>query len=427
MQDNGLINKILLKVMTGEELSSGESSTLQQWLADAEKRKFLSQLRDPMYLRKLLKEAGEVDVAGAKELFFQRLAIREQEAGDVDVEGDDLYYQRPAIGERNSIKRQWQWKLFRDVATKAAAVLVLAAASFFWFINRKHGNDAVVKEKTEKIDTVIPNDAAPGKTKASLTLANGKTVVLDSTVMGEVAQQGGTEVLNTKGTLMYQRSNEEPSDVLFNTLSTKNAETYSVVLADGTKAWLNTGAMIRYPVTFTGSERKVEISGEVYFEVAHDKSKPFIVHTTGKQGEGMDVQVLGTHFNIRAYHDEVEIKTTLLEGAVKVKQVNKETLLQPGQQAQVSNGKTKVIRDVNVDAVIAWKNGWFNFNNADITEVGRELSKWYNIEVVYAGAKPIQRFVGDIPRNLMLSEVIDMLEKTGSVRFRIEGKKLIVL
>jgi hypothetical protein len=403
MKDNSRINEILHKVITGSALSSEESSTLQIWLADAENHKLLNELRDPQTLRAKLKEAAEVDVEGAKDLFFQRLAI----------------------GERTSIKRQWQWKLFRDVATKAAAVLVLAAASFFWFYNRKESKDTIANKKTEKIDTVLQYDVAPGKTKATLTLANGKTIVLDSTVAGEVAQQGETVIVNQKGKLIYQGSSGGENDVLYNTLSTKNAETYSAVLADGSKIWLNTGASIRYPVAFNGGERKVEITGEVYFEVAHDESKPFIVHTAGKKGEGMDVQVLGTHFNIRAYEDESDIKTTLLEGSVKVKQNDHETLLKPGQQAQVSNGNTKVISDVNVNAVIAWKNGWFQFVNADITEVTRELSKWYDIEVVYAGNKPTEPFIGEIKRSLMLSQVVEILEYTG-VHFRIENKKLIV-
>ncbi|WP_207515343.1 FecR family protein [Longitalea luteola] len=404
MQDNSLINEILLKVIRGEELSSVESSNLQEWLTDAEKRRLLDDLRDTDYLREKLKEAAEVDVAGAKDLFFQRLAI----------------------GERNSIKRQWQWKLFRDVATKAAAVLVLAAASFFWFYNRKQGGDTVTKGKAQQAEIIIANDVAPGQTKASLTLANGKTVVLDSTVVGQVAQEGGIVVVNTRRGLTYQKNSDEQNDVLYNTLSTKNGETYSAVLADGSKVWLNTGASIRYPVTFTGSERKVEITGEVYFEVAHDESKPFFVHTTTAQGEGMDVQVLGTHFNIRAYQDEAGIKTTLLEGSVKLIQNNKETLLKPGQQAQVNNGNIKVIGDVNAEAVIAWKNGFFHFDHASITEVMRELQKWYNIEAVYAGAKPTAPIIGDINRNLMLSEVAKMLELSADLHLRIEGKKLIV-
>ncbi|WP_205513816.1 FecR family protein [Longitalea arenae] len=359
MQDNSRINEILCKVITGEELSSEESSDLQQWLSTAEKRKLLEDLRDPTYLRNKLKEANEVDVAGARDLFFQRVAI----------------------GERTSIKRQWQWKLFRDVATKAAAVLVLAAASFFWFYNRQSGGDTITQRKTEKTDPVIEHDVAPGKTKASLTLANGKTVVLDSTVLGQVALQGVAAVVNTKAGLRYQQGSDAQNEVLYNTLSTKNGETYAMVLADGSKVWLNTGATIRYPVTFNGRERKVEVTGEVYFEVAHDDSKPFLVHTSGQQGQAMDVQVLGTHFNIRAYHDEMDIKTTLLEGSVKVKQINKETLLKPGQQARVSNGNTKVVSDVNTEGVIAWKNGFFHFDHADITLVMRELANWYNIEV----------------------------------------------
>jgi ferric-dicitrate binding protein FerR (iron transport regulator) len=198
---------------------------------------------------------------------------------------------------------------------------------------------------------------------------------------------------------------------------------------------LNTGASIRYPVVFTGNERRVEVTGEAYFEVAHNAGKPFIVHVRypsnggagGGQGREMDVQVVGTHFNINAYPDEAVIKTTLLQGAVNIKCNNYQTLLTPGQQAQVGSGAPQVINNVNVDAVIAWKNGRFIFDNADIDAVMRQLTRWYDIDVVYEGAKPTQRFIGPLDRNITLSKVAFILEyMTPGIHFRIEGRKLIV-
>jgi ferric-dicitrate binding protein FerR (iron transport regulator) len=215
---------------------------------------------------------------------------------------------------------------------------------------------------------------------------------------------------------------------LFNILTTAYGETYAMVLADGSRVWLNAGASIKYPVAFAGNERKVTVTGEVYFEVAKDKSKPFTVHVLGQTGNEMDVQVLGTHFNINAYNDETNIRTTLIEGAVKIRQGDKETLLSPGQQAQVTNGVTNVVPDANISAVTAWKNGRFYFDRNDITIVMRQLAKWYNVEIFYEGAKPTTKFIGEMERNLTLSQVLRGLEYTTGVHFRIDiaARKLIV-
>jgi transmembrane sensor len=402
MTDNSLINGIILKAISEEELSSAEAVIFEEWLTDEENRRWFEKWSNKDYMLERLMEAHRVN-----------------------VEGDKVYFeQKMANGKRIIIKKR-QWKYFRDVATSAAAVLVLAAATFYLYKASKKDDNVLPKDKAATV--VSLHDIAPGQTTALLTLANGSKLVLDSTAIGQLAQQGGTVVLNGKGTLRYQQK-DSSNEVLYNTLSTANAETYAMVLADGSKAWLNTGASIRYPVTFTGNERKVEVTGEVYFEVAPDKSKPFIVHVKGQKDNDMDVQVLGTHFNINAYNDETIIRTTLIEGSVKIIRANTETLLAPGQQAQVGNGVTKVVPDANIDAVTAWKNGRFYFDKNDITVVMRQLAKWYNVEVVYEGAKPTKKFIGEMERNLMLSQVLRGLEYTTGVHFRIdaEERKLIV-
>lgn len=401
MTDNSLINSIILKAISEEELSSAEAVIFEEWLTDEDNRKWFEKWNNKDYM-------------------LQRII----EAHRVNMEGDKIYFeQKLAIGKRIIIKKR-QLKLFRDVATSAAAVLILAAATFYLYKVRKEDNNILPKEKAT---TVILNDIPPGQTTALLTLADGKKLVLDSAAIGQLAQQGGTVVSNDKGTLKYQPKNET-AETLFNTLTTAYGETYAMVLADGSKVWLNAGASIKYPVAFMGNERKVTVSGEVYFEVAKDKSKPFIVHVTGHAGNEMDVQVLGTHFNINAYNDETNIKTTLIEGAVKIKQGDKETLLSPGDQAQVTNGVTRVVPDANVAAVTAWVNGRFNFDRNDITIVMRQLAKWYNVEIKYEGAKPTQLFIGEMERNLTLSQVLRALEYTTGVRFRIDipARKLIV-
>jgi ferric-dicitrate binding protein FerR (iron transport regulator) len=416
MKDNSLINGVIIKAITGEVLTSAENELLDQWLADEENRRLFENLKNKDYLLPKLKEAHAIDMEGDRLFIEQKLAFGKR--ANITING-----------------RTRQWKLFRDVATSAAAVLLLAAAIFLWLNKRKPDNQPAPKEKA----ALVQRDIAPGKTKALLTLADGHQLVLDSSVVGKLAQQGGAIVVNENGTLKYQQKDPAQNEGLFNTLSTANAQTYTMVLADGSKVWLNTGASIRYPVSFTGSERKVEITGEAYFEVAHNASKPFIVHVTDQKGTQMDVQVLGTHFNINAYQDETTIKTTLLEGSVKI--VNprhvgagwqtangKEipVILKPGQQAQVGDSVTKVVRNANMEAAIAWKNGRFNFDNDDITVVMRQLTKWYDVEGVYDGPKPTQLFIGEMERGQMLSQVIKILEYTG-VHFRIEGRKLVVM
>jgi ferric-dicitrate binding protein FerR (iron transport regulator) len=397
MKDNSTINDIVIKAITDEKLTSAESAILDQWLADAGNRALFENLRNKDYLLQKLIEAHDVDVEGDKDFLEQKLAF----------------------GKRIKIKRK-AW--YRDVATAAAVILILTAAAFFWLNTRNKGGKEVSKEG---IKTVAQTDVAPGRTTALLTLADGSKVVLDSSVAGQFAQQGGTVVVNENGTLIYQQKGPAQSEQ-YNTLSTANGQTYRMVFADGSKVWLNAGASIRYPVAFTGNERMVEITGEAYFEVAHQATRPFYVHVSGQKGNGMDVQVLGTHFNINAYPDEDVVKTTLLEGSVKIKQGNSVALLKPAQQAQVSSDSIKVLSNVNIDVAIAWKNGRFNFYKADIDAVMRQLAKWYNIEVVYEGAKPTQLFMGEIERDLKLSQVLRVLKYTG-LHGRIEGKKLIVM
>lgn len=399
MKDNSVINAIILKAITGEELTSPENTKLEEYLAaDKGNRELVENWKDSAYQLQQLKAYHAIDVEGGKP----------------EVE------QKQSLGKQISINHR---KVFRDVATSAAAVLILAAAFFYW-LHRKKAKEAAIKQE---VNTVAQQDVAPGKANALLTLANGRTIVLDSNRNGQLAREGGAIVINENNTLKYQQEQGLPKEVLYNTVSTANAQTYTMVLADGSKVWLNTGASIRYPVVFTGNERRVQITGEVYFEVAHNASKPFIVHVSGQHGKEMDVQVVGTHFNINAYHDEAAIKTTLLEGSVNIKYNNYQTLLKPGQQSQVGSGTPQVINNVNVGAATAWKNGKIIFENADIDAVMRQLTRWYDIEVEYEGAKPTQRFIGPLDRNISLSRVVFILEYMTGIHFRIEGRKLIVL
>jgi ferric-dicitrate binding protein FerR (iron transport regulator) len=398
MKDNSHINNIVVKAITDEELTQAERITLDVWLTEEANRALFENLKNKDYLLQKLIEAHNVDVEGDKVLLDQKMA------------------------KVQSIIKRKAW--YRDVATAAAVIVLLTAAALFWFNTRKTGNHEMAKVNIP----VTQKEIVPGQTKASLTLADGKKLVLDSTANGQLAQQGGMIVVNENSTLIYKENGQSSNAALFNILSTGNGQTYGMVLADGSKVWLNAGASIRYPVAFTGNERKVEVTGEAYFEVAHQADKPFVVHVSNQKGGEMDVQVLGTRFNINAYIDEVDMKTTLLEGSVKISVGNSQTLLEPGHQAQVSHGMATVFPHADLDSAIAWKNGKFNFENADINGVMRQLTKWYDISVVYEGPKPTRKFKGEMERNLTLPQVLNALKlTTPGIQFRVEGRKLIVL
>jgi ferric-dicitrate binding protein FerR (iron transport regulator) len=231
---------------------------------------------------------------------------------------------------------------------------------------------------------------------------------------------------SAEGGIAYEKAGgakmEAEKAGLYNTMSTPAGGEYQLTLADGTKVWLNAASSITFPTSFTGKERKVSISGEAYFEVASNPSHPFIV-----SARGMDVTVLGTHFNINAYADEGSIRTTLLEGSVRVasERDGQAREISPGQQSSLDPAGGMHVREVNTDEVIAWKNGLFQFNKTDIQTMMRQISRWYNIEVKFAG--PVnEQFSGIIPRNITLTELLTVL-KTVKVKFAIDGNKLTVM
>jgi len=272
---------------------------------------------------------------------------------------------------------------------------------------------------------VKQNDFLPGKNTAILTLADGSTIVLDSAKNGALTSQGNTKVIKLNNGQLAYSSSGATNEVLYNTMSTPRGGQYKLVLSDGSKVWLNAASSIHYPTSFPGNERKVEITGEAYFEVAHDAKKPFKVSVNN-----MEVQVLGTHFNVNAYRDERTINTTLLEGSVKVTKGSSMSILKPGQQAIIQQAgddkKITVENNIDVEAVIAWKNGYFSFTNADMTAVMRQISRWYDVDIVYEGKIPDRKFGGEISRNLNASQALKILQAS-KVHFRIEGKKIIVL
>jgi ferric-dicitrate binding protein FerR (iron transport regulator) len=305
----------------------------------------------------------------------------------------------------------------------AASIILLLGVGAYFFAQKTTNQVAVTPAAKE-----LKNDVAPGGNKAVLTLADGTKIILDSAANGNLAQQGSARVVKlANGQIAYDVKGSADKEIMWNTMRTPAGGQYQVTLPDGTKVWLNAASSITYPAAFVSKNRQVKITGEVYFEVAtlrlrSGQKMPFIVDIDGKS----TVEVLGTHFNINAYEDESAIKTTLLEGAVKI--VNRQSaILKPGEQAVVSdNSPLTIDHSPDLDQVMAWKNGLFSFNNADLRSVMRQLERWYDIKVEYRGDVPDISLKGKMRRNVNLSVVLDFLQKTG-VKFYTEGKTIIIL
>jgi ferric-dicitrate binding protein FerR (iron transport regulator) len=307
-------------------------------------------------------------------------------------------------------KKRWIW-------TAAAAVFILlAAVTYLTLTSRTQKNDLAGTPVP-----VLRDVKAPATANAVITLSDGRQIILDSMGNGTLARQGNTNVVKlADGQIVY--NGKATGEMQYNVLMVpKGSKIVNITLSDGSRVWLNSASSLKYPVVFAGNERKVEITGEAYFEVAHNTMKPFKV-----QKGPLCVTVLGTHFNVNAYDDETAIKITLLEGAVKInKEGGANCFLKPGQQARVSSD-IKIEDDVNMDEVMAWKEGKFQFGEAtDIFTIMRQISRWYDVEVEYKGT--VKGYIGGtVSRNMPASQVLKMLEMTGAFAFRIEGKKVIV-
>ena len=292
------------------------------------------------------------------------------------------------------------------LSAAAVVLLLLAGAAYLRFPDRVAPPVAAV------------HDLLPGGNKATLILGGGQAITLDSAAPAVLATQEGVVVQkNGRGQLVYSIAAAAPGDVAYNTILTPNGGTYAVTLSDGTRVWLNAGSSLKYPVRFTGNAREVDLTGEAYFEVAPATAMPFSVRCLGQT-----IEVLGTHFNVNAYSNESVIRTTLLEGRVRVGSV----LLEPGEQSRVgADRQVRVVKGIDTAEVMAWKNGMFQFDAADIGTVMRQIGRWYDVDVVYEGKLPDDHFRGKIPRNVNASQVLRILA-IGGIDFTIEGKKIIL-
>ncbi|MDB5157993.1 MAG: FecR family protein [Mucilaginibacter sp.] len=306
-------------------------------------------------------------------------------------------------------------KIWPRIAVAAAALILIFGSLFF--LRSNFAKQQIVK------NTI--NDIAPGSNKAVLTLANGKSIVLDNSQNGLIAKQGVTVINKSiKGELVYKQaeSNEVPASKLTYNLITipRGAMSQVVVLPDGSKVWINAASSLRYPTVFAANERKVELTGEAYFEVAHNPAKPFKVVSNNQT-----VEVLGTHFNINSYNDEPGINTTLLQGSVRIMANGNEKVLKPGQQSTIKNG-TINLSEVDVSEVVAWKDGYFEFSNTDIQSAVRQISRWYDVEMQCEGHINDETLTGRISRSRNISEVLQMFQQSKNINITITGRRIMV-
>ena len=414
---NNTIADLIIKHLQ-DTISAEESQTLEQWIAVSEEnRSKFNRIVNGDTLREDLLQFTDSDHK-----------IRER----VYAKLPDVHSSLIVIPKRN-------WMRWVSVA---AAVLVITGGSF-WLMRSKETPATNPPQQQVPMATTIP----AGGNKATLTLADGTVIDLDKAGNGTIATEGKTKVTKKEdGQLEYKSTTgTRQSAITYNLLSTPRGGQYQLILPDGSKVWLNAASSIKYPTEFSGNERRVEVTGETYFEIARNTAKPFkvtVLPPSGGAGRGGEIEVVGTHFNINAYGDEQPIVTTLLEGKIKISPievVSKQTagsdinnpkqkalnykFLNPGDEAQISDkADVKVRKNVDTESAVAWMKGFFDFHNANIKTVMSQVSRWYNIDVQYKGAVPAQTFEGNIDRNIPLNELLALLQQMGTTKFTIEGR-----
>jgi len=361
--------------------------------------------------------AGKCNAEEVKLLFehkdnFELLEVEEQE--DIHLR-EKIHHriQQTIAAEKPQLYRSWY-------KYAAAAVVFLAIGTYIGISVFKRHHPNIAETVSLKTDTpFIRMDS----TTAVLTLADGSMIPLDETGNGLLTEEEGTEIRKIKsGELSYNTSKQLIGNTAsINKISIPRGTTYKVTLADGTKVWLNAASSLSYPSSFSGAERRVELVGEAYFEVAKNEKMPFKVKT-----RNAEIEVLGTHFNVTAYANDNDVKTTLLEGSVKLLHMGNEKLLKPGYQAIIADGLPEIkLKQVNAELALAWRNGYFLFKENNIVEVMNQISRWYNVQVEYEGKTTDKLFGGIYSKSKKLEELLNGLELTGLVKFKIiEGVSL---
>lgn len=343
-------------------------------------------------------------------------AVPEQPGGEVlPAELSHLYQVAREVLEADKLPAAAPVKRIRPFYRwlAAAGVLLLAAGSWLWLQQPSATQTPGSTARNEKAAAVAPEKGTV------LTLSDGRQVVLDSLGNGIVAAENGAQVVFKNGSLVYNGKATAGAAMVYNTITTPRGRQFSLTLPDGSRVWLNAMSTLKYPVAFSGAAREVALTGEGYFEIAPDARMPFVVNN-----QRLQIEVLGTSFNLMCYAEEPDARATLVTGAVQVKKDNHTAVLQPGEQVVAADTRWKVV-NADVEAVLAWKNGVFHLNNADIATVMRQMARWYDVEIAYPGGVPDKPLAGYLQREKGLEESIEILQASG-VHCRLEGKTLII-
>ncbi|AXY74316.1 DUF4974 domain-containing protein [Paraflavitalea soli] len=419
MSKQDLFQELFEKFLNDQKLTPAEINQLRVLVQDERNRALLDQMLASLYEEEI---AGPATAESNTRVAFEEVWTKLQTPVPATSSPDTTVINLPS-------RRPW-WQY------AAAAILVLTLAAGAWWLFRGNPQAPIVQQ-----NPIPQNDIQPGGNKAVLILADGSKIILENAQNGTLGQQGSTRVVKlANGQLAYEATdNVTPTATLYNTITTPNGGKFYVTLPDGSRVWLNAASSLHYPTAFNGKTREVTLTGEAYFEVEKNAAMPFRVNLNG-----MQVEVLGTHFNINGYSDETTIKTTLLEGKVKVgsrqsaidnaatTDLQQSVILSPGQQAAVPissqyNASSPImVQTVDVEAVMAWKNGQIQFDGNNIYTVMRMIARWYDVEVEYRGNIPNAHFRGGISSNVPVSQVLDMMEQTGEIHFEISGRKIIV-
>lgn len=374
-------------------------------------------MKKEIQLQELLKKYREgnasVDESALLENWYQAYA---QDTENI-IDAKQLAQTKAKIWmkvEKDVVQRK-SFKMWTRIAVAASILLVSGLGLYFY-------NTSYLAQDLEQV--AFENKITPGSNKAMLTLANGTQINLSDAGSGVIANQGNVKVVkNAKGELFYEFTSGATDATGFNTVSTPKGGQHVVALADGSRVWLNSLSSVKFPVNFASlSERRVELTGEGYFEVAKNAAKPFLVVSKGQV-----VEVLGTHFDVNSYGDGGKVKTTLLEGSVRLNLAKSSRVLAPGQQLIVGADETFKVLLVDVEDVVAWKNGYFMFNNESLENIMNSLARWYDVDIEFKDENiKDDPFWGKVSRFSKVADVLKVLERTGEVHFRIEGRKIIV-
>lgn len=409
--------KDLLEKYLGNRLTPEESRRLQVLMETEHTGPALEEMIAGILEEDRYNTAPDADLQQQFDKVMATAALRQALVRKDDPEDTDATARQtaPEADNLRHLSRKNIRVFYRTMAAAAVLAFILAGIYTwrYYYVQPK----TLVSEKHTEIK--------PGSHKAELILADGSTIVLDEAGAGTVGQQGNTKIIKLdSGRLAYRAaSGNSAAAPEYNTIRTPKGGQYQVVLPDGSQVWMNAASSLKFPVVFTGKNRTVILTGEAYFEIAQQAEKPFIVQTSG-----IEVKVLGTHFNVMAYADEDRVRTTLLEGAVTVTQGAATTMMKPGQQASIAEKEDRfLITRPEMEEVMAWKEGQFRFRKAEIPVIMRQIARWYDVDIEYKGDVSGIRMYGSMTRKENITQLLELMEQTGRVHFTINGNRITVM